>query len=535
MATTFRFTAMSDPSLLARATDLQTCGTLQDVPSLTGFLGHADPTLKASACAALAAIAQRTDSSAGEAGRTLKDARQRLTDLARLDGDDTVRAAASVAVAAVAAGTSYLPAWPMPEPSPSLKRPPSGATTPLTDHAGHAAPSFAATSVPPAPALMAPPSTSSAAASSSSSSSGAPAPSEWRAKKSRTTAPTAKELKVRARDGPLFTALCELRQRLAKAEGKGQHIIASNEVLAALAAARPKAYAQLMSVKGIGKQKADAYGTQFLQCIREHPPDAALDAAAAEAEAEAEAKARAEVTCADLSAEQMRATDLVRNGHNVFLTGGAGTGKSYTLKVIIDTLKLAHGTEHVFVTASTGIAACAIGGTTVHSWAGIGLGRDSASELASKIDSKPQVKRRWDMCRALVIDEVSMLDGSLFDKLDAVARLVRGAKMRPATHDPAAEPFAGIQLVRAALTTLAAGPRSAPHTLALTVSLRGSPVLHPARAPCRPVAIGPLRRLLPAASHRHGEGLVGQVPLRGRRVAHRGAAARHPHASLPTA
>ena len=147
MATTFRFTAMSDPSLLARATDLQTCGTLQDVPSLTGFLGHADPTLKASACAALAAIAQRTDSSAGEAGRTLKDARQRLTDLARLDGDDTVRAAASVAVAAVAAGTSYLPAWPMPEPSPSLKRPPSGATTPLTDHAGHAAPSFAATSV----------------------------------------------------------------------------------------------------------------------------------------------------------------------------------------------------------------------------------------------------------------------------------------------------------------------------------------------------------------------------------------------------
>ena len=220
----FRFTAAADPSQLARATDLLSCGTLQDVPSLTSFLTDADPALKARSCAALAAIARRTDSSAGEAGRTLKDAQQRLADLTRLDCDDAVRAAASVATAAVAASTAYLPAWPMPEPSPSLKRPPScGATTPLTDHAAHAAPSFAASGVPPVLALMAPPSTSSAAASSSSGA-GAPAPSEWRAKKSRTTAPTAKELKVRARDGPLYTALCELRQRLAKAEGKGQHV-----------------------------------------------------------------------------------------------------------------------------------------------------------------------------------------------------------------------------------------------------------------------------------------------------------------------
>ena len=50
------------------------------------------------------------------------------------------------------------------------------------------------------------------------------------------------------------------------------------------------------------------------------------------------------------------------------------------------------------------------------------------------------------MCRALVIDEVSMLDGSLFDKLDAVARLVRGAKSLPTTHDPKEAPFGGIQV-----------------------------------------------------------------------------------------
>ena len=39
------------------------------------------------------------------------------------------------------------------------------------------------------------------------------------------------------------------------------------------------------------------------------------------------------------------------------------------------------------------------------------------------------------------------LDGSLFDKLDAVARLVRGARSLPTTHDPSTEPFGGIQLV----------------------------------------------------------------------------------------
>ena len=57
---------------------------------------------------------------------------------------------------------------------------------------------------------------------------------------------------------------------------------------------------------------------------------------------------------------------LVNDGENLFLTGGAGTGKSFTLRTIIDVLHALHGKEHVFVTASTGIAACAIGGTTVH-------------------------------------------------------------------------------------------------------------------------------------------------------------------------
>ena len=48
-------------------------------------------------------------------------------------------------------------------------------------------------------------------------------------------------------------------------------------------------------------------------------------------------------------------------------------------------LQLIHSKESVFVTGTTGLAACAIGGTTVHSWAGIGLGKESAQELADKV------------------------------------------------------------------------------------------------------------------------------------------------------
>lgn len=57
---------------------------------------------------------------------------------------------------------------------------------------------------------------------------------------------------------------------------------------------------------------------------------------------------------------------------NMFFTGDAGTGKSYVLRLIVSALKKKFGSQKVFVTASTGIAACNISGTTLHSFAGIG-------------------------------------------------------------------------------------------------------------------------------------------------------------------
>lgn len=79
-----------------------------------------------------------------------------------------------------------------------------------------------------------------------------------------------------------------------------------------------------------------------------------------------------------LSLEQRQIVQSCAAGNNVFYTGGAGTGKSHTLRQIVNQLVRIHGRDGVFVTATTGLAACAVGGVTVHQFAGIRPG-DSPS------------------------------------------------------------------------------------------------------------------------------------------------------------
>jgi ATP-dependent DNA helicase PIF1 len=83
------------------------------------------------------------------------------------------------------------------------------------------------------------------------------------------------------------------------------------------------------------------------------------------------------------------------------------------LRSVIRTLKQAG--RDVAITAPTGIAGVNIGGVTIYSWAGIGLGKQSADRLITSL-SKAQCDR-WVDIHTLIIDEISMLDGALFDKL----------------------------------------------------------------------------------------------------------------------
>jgi ATP-dependent DNA helicase PIF1 len=149
---------------------------------------------------------------------------------------------------------------------------------------------------------------------------------------------------------------------------------------------------------------------------------------------------RAKKTPITLSNEQKNVLDLVvKKKRSVFFTGSAGTGKSVLMRSIIDDLRKMYAREpdRVAVTASTGLAACNIGGVTLHSFGGIGLGKEATPELVKKISRNAKAKNRWIRTKVLIIDEISMVDGDLFDKLEAIARLIRKN----------GRPFGGIQLV----------------------------------------------------------------------------------------
>ncbi|KAH7276566.1 hypothetical protein KP509_39G012100 [Ceratopteris richardii] len=141
-----------------------------------------------------------------------------------------------------------------------------------------------------------------------------------------------------------------------------------------------------------------------------------------------------------MSRQQTNVLLAISSGKSIFITGSAGTGKSYLLNEAVNTLRNMYSPTSVFVTASTGLAACAIGGTTLHSFAGIGLGIGEKGELARKVATKRDAKKRWSDCKALIIDEISMIDGELFDKLEYIARSVRGPYFQNKV-------FGGIQLV----------------------------------------------------------------------------------------
>lgn len=132
--------------------------------------------------------------------------------------------------------------------------------------------------------------------------------------------------------------------------------------------------------------------------------------------------------------KQKYAYELMARGDNVFLTGSAGTGKSFVIKTFVNLYK---NHKKISLTSTTGTSALIIGGTTMHSYLGIGLGTGSVEAISSLIFQRSYLYKRWNELEILVVDEVSMLSPELFDKLDEVAKKVR--------HCDA--PFGGIQLI----------------------------------------------------------------------------------------
>lgn len=130
---------------------------------------------------------------------------------------------------------------------------------------------------------------------------------------------------------------------------------------------------------------------------------------------------------------QDKALEIMMRGDNVMLTGPAGSGKSYLLNEFVN--KARHHKKKVVVTATTGLAAAQLGGQTLHSWSGIGLGKHLSQDYIYTIsDARKKSIRKTSV---LIIDEVSMMNDYTLDMVNQAMKITR-------END---EPMGGIQVI----------------------------------------------------------------------------------------
>lgn len=136
----------------------------------------------------------------------------------------------------------------------------------------------------------------------------------------------------------------------------------------------------------------------------------------------------------NLNQLQQKACMDILEGNNIFLSGPAGTGKSFVLNFLFeffDNQSISYGK-----TATTGIAALNIGGSTIHSWAGMGLADTSVGNILKGVFRNKKALSRIRSAKYLFIDECSMISADFFGKLSAVLKIVTKVK----------QPFGGIKI-----------------------------------------------------------------------------------------
>lgn len=147
----------------------------------------------------------------------------------------------------------------------------------------------------------------------------------------------------------------------------------------------------------------------------------------------------------ELSDEQRSFVQMTIAGENIFLTAPGGYGKSHCLSEAVNQLRKRYDTNpdlpsRVSVTASTGKAAALISGRTIHSFLGIGLAKQSAHELYDRLVSTRRLKAKYlelKNLKTLIIDEISMINNILLDKISDYLELIKGNT----------KPFGGVQMI----------------------------------------------------------------------------------------
>jgi ATP-dependent DNA helicase PIF1 len=137
------------------------------------------------------------------------------------------------------------------------------------------------------------------------------------------------------------------------------------------------------------------------------------------------------------SPEQLEAYNLFIQGHNIFITGPGGSGKSHLIQEIVKDSNRRF--LNVYVTALTGFAALLLNcnARTLHSCTGIGLGNKDVDGLVRQIRANKRALTFWKTAQVFIVDEVSMLSALLFQKLNYIGQIIRKNT----------SPFGGIQVI----------------------------------------------------------------------------------------
>lgn len=122
-----------------------------------------------------------------------------------------------------------------------------------------------------------------------------------------------------------------------------------------------------------------------------------------------------------LSKEQAYALDMCESGENIFLTGGAGSGKSYVIREFMKD----KDDKQMPILASTGAAAVLLGGRTFHSFFGLGILEGGVHATFKRMQENKNLLKRLKKVEGVVIDEISMIPGDALMLAEAISQHAR--------------------------------------------------------------------------------------------------------------
>lgn len=134
-----------------------------------------------------------------------------------------------------------------------------------------------------------------------------------------------------------------------------------------------------------------------------------------------------------LSPCQRSAFGLLNSPENIFLTGGAGTGKSFLIRQFLQSKPA----KTFPVLASTGAAAVLVGGRTFHSVLGLGIMEGGVQSTVERALKNRRVVKRLRDIEGFVLDEVSMISAPTFRAAETICRLARDKRL----------PWGGLQVI----------------------------------------------------------------------------------------